>query len=210
MLTATRLVAAVVALVLACACTAETAPRPRGAPPATTPSEARAATGGVARRDAAARLPKVWNEAIGPSAKRVRRAIRTLKRVRMWKKLMWKNLYVIQIQSRSGLQRVPEDHHLADASYHGYMDEEGSGSLCYILFYGRSIKNELANWSSLAAQGLARYEPPTLEQLWAAVLAHELGHCHKGFRREKIARKWEARAWKALGRPDLAELAVER
>lgn len=140
----------------------------------------------------------------------MRRAIRDLKRVGMWKKLIWKDLYIVQVQSRPGVQRIPEDGHLADASYHSYIDEQGSGSLCFILFYGKALKNDLETWESYAARGIAAYRPPTLDDYWAAVLAHELGHCYKGLRGEKVARRWESRAWSALGRPDLARFAIEK
>jgi|GEM_PF-2453375 hypothetical protein len=202
--TKTVLFVVLMASLVGAACTrgSASAPAPQ---PEVSASPAPSPTGDRPERDL-----KVWNEAVGKSRKRVRAAIRDLKRVGMWQKLIWKDLYVVQIQSRPGVQRVPEDGHLADASYHSYIDDDGSGSLCFILFYGRALKNDLDRWNSYAAQGIARYDPPTLEDYWAAVLAHELGHCHRGLRGEKVARRWESRAWIALGRPDLADFAIQK
>ena len=175
------------------------------------PSPARTPTPRAEESPAPQRVDlKVWNEATGRDKGRVARAIRDLKKAGIWKKVVWKGLYVIQIQARAGEQRIPEDRHLADASFHAFKDEDGGGALCFILIYTEAIRQDIANWNHYDRLGLARYPPPAPRDVWAAALAHELGHCHKGFRGEKHARNWESRAWKTIGRPDLADFPFEK
>ena len=166
---------------LSMAPTARPAETPMGDAP--TPSE----------REATERPLKVFNNAFEDSKRRVARAIKDLKSVGLWKRLISERLYVIEIQSREGAARIPEDGHLADATLQGYIDDEGSGGRCYILFYPVAIERDLI----VQQQGfeLGHWgEPPPLRRFWGAILAHELAHCLKWDGGEPFAEKWEARA----------------
>lgn len=147
--------------------------------------------------EATERPLKVFNNAFEESKRRVRRAIRDLKNVGLWPRLISRRLYVIEIQSREGVGRVPDDKHLADASLQGYIDADGSGGRCYILFYPVAIERDLV----VQQQGYDLgywVEPPSLRRFWAAILAHELAHCLKWDGGEPFAEKWEARALEVM------------
>lgn len=148
-------------------------------------------------REATERPLKVFNNAFDSSKRRVARAIKDLKSVGLWKRLISERLYVIEIQSREGAARIPDDGHLADATLQGYIDDEGSGGRCYILFYPVAIERDLV----VQQQGfeLGHWpEPPPLRRFWGAILAHELAHCLKWDDGEPFAEKWEARALEIL------------
>ncbi len=165
-----------------------------------TPSASRDATPSEAtpsEREATEAPLKVFNNAFDRSHRRVARAIRDLKTAGMWKKLISERLYVIEIQSREGVARVPDDKHLADATLQGYIDDEGSGGRCYILFYPVAIERDLVAQQEGFELGFWD-EPPSLRQFWAAVLGHELGHCLDWDGGESVAEKWEARTLEAL------------
>jgi hypothetical protein len=136
---------------------------------------------------------RVENNAFGSSARLVRQAVRDLKRLDLWGPLT-DHLYVIKVGSRLGRDNVPRDGHLADAYITGLVEEEGAGALCDILFFPTAITDDLARWGTYHANGYLEAPPPTLRQFWAALLAHELGHCMEGPRGERVAERWERRA----------------
>ena len=136
---------------------------------------------------------RVENNAFGSSARLVQRAIRDLKRLDLWGPLTH-HLYVINLGSRLGRDDVPRDGHLADAYVTGVVEEEGAGALCDIMFFPTAVTDDLARWRTYYANGYIDDPPPSLRQLWASLLAHELGHCVEGPRGERVAEKWERRA----------------
>lgn len=186
-----------VAVLLFAACDVNVDVSVEGSP---TPSASREATpsdGTSSERDATEAPLKVFNNAFDRSHRRVARAIRDLKTAGMWKKLISERLYVLEIQSREGVARVPDDKHLADATLQGYIDDEGSGGRCYILFYPVAIERDLAVQQRGFELGFWD-EPPSVRQFWAAVLGHELGHCLDWDGGEPVAEKWEAQTLEAL------------
>lgn len=167
------------------------------------PPEARRTRAPVAKPHApAGRAPtlRVENAALGKSRVRVRDAIADVKRIGLWRRLT-RHLYIVRVGSRPGVTDVPGDRHLADAYLWGQIDAGGAGGVCDIMFYPRAVKDDLDRAAGYYAQGLGE-APPTLGDLWAAVLAHELAHClphhnKRGLPRlapESVAEKWEARA----------------
>ncbi len=135
----------------------------------------------------------VENEALGKSAERVRRAMRDLKAVNLWRPLT-RHLYKVKFQSRLGAASVPDDGHLADAILTAGFGKTAQGRLCDIMFFPNAIARDLRRWRLYYRQGAAAEPAPTLRQLWGAVTAHELGHCFPGSPGEKVARKWERKA----------------
>lgn len=176
-------------LLLAVACSANDAPRASAPTASPSPSQSPAVVvnpPGVV----------IHNAALGTSARRVRRAMRDLKAVNLWRPLT-KHLYKVKFASRLGLVNVPEDGHLADAILTAGFGEGVQGRLCDVMFFPNAIARDLDRWRYYYGQGAAADPPPTLRQLWGAVMAHELAHCFPGGPGEKVAQEWEA---KALGR----------
>jgi hypothetical protein len=139
---------------------------------------------------------RVENNAFGFSERMVRQAVRDLKRLDLWHPLT-DHLYVIEIGSRLGRESIPRDGHLADAYVTGLVEEEGSGALCDIMFFPTAITDDLTRWQSYYAGGYLDTPPPSsLRQFWASLLAHELGHCMEGPRGERVAERWEHRAFR--------------
>jgi len=136
---------------------------------------------------------RVENRALGSSARLVRRAVRDLKRLGLWEPLT-RHLYVVALGSRLGRDDVPRDGHLADAYVTGLVEEEGAGALCDIMFFPTAVTDDLARWRTYHASGYIGDPPPSPRQFWAALLAHELGHCMEGPRGERVAERWERRA----------------
>jgi hypothetical protein len=136
---------------------------------------------------------RVENNAFGSSARFVRRAVRDLKRLDLWGPLT-DHLYAIEVGSRLGRDDVPRDGHLADAYITGLVEEQGAGALCDIMFFPTAITDDLARWRTYHANGYLEAPPPSLREFWAALLAHELGHCMEGPRGEHVAERWERRA----------------
>jgi hypothetical protein len=136
---------------------------------------------------------RIRNDAFGPSARFVRGAVRDLKRLDLWVPLT-DHLYVIEVGSRLGRDNIPRDGHLADAYITGLVEEQGAGALCDIMFFPTAITDDLARWRTYHANGYLEAPPPSLRQFWAALLAHELGHCMEGPRGERVAERWERRA----------------
>src|SRR5918996_4371526 len=147
----------------------------------------------IKKRDPTRFRARVENNAFGSSARLVERAIRDLKRLDLWGPLTH-HLYVIELGSRLGRDDVPRDGHLADAYITGVVEEEGAGALCDIMFFPTAVTDDLARWRTYYANGYIQESPPSFRQLWAGLLAHELGHCMEGPRGERVAEKWEERA----------------
>ena len=150
-----------------------------------------------APRNRAATVPAliVENRAFGRSRRLVARAVRDLQRTRLWDRLT-SDHYVVRISSRPGIDRVPEDGHLADALLTARMDERGIGSMCDIMFFPAAMATDLERQRAFEAAG--GRAAPTPRIFWASVLAHELAHCLAGGVGEKGAVRWEQRAAEAL------------
>jgi hypothetical protein len=169
--------------ILAPACTGSSA---RPAEPASSPSAVSTEEDGTVRLE---------NDAIGSSRRRIATAVTDLKSVDLWHPLT-DHLYVVQVQSRPGVVDVPDDKHLADALLQGYSDDRGAGGLCSIMFFPAAIRRYYRRVDSdSSAPG---FQAPPLRNVWASVLAHELGHCFKGQPGEDVATVWELRALRAL------------
>ena len=139
----------------------------------------------------------IHNAAHGASKRSVSRAIKDLKKVKLWKPLT-KHLYVIKIGSRLGRSNVPEDGHLADAYLTAQIDDGVGGSLCDIMFFPTAMADDLARWRAYNAQGLLTEPAPSRRQFWGAILAHELAHCLDHGKGEGAAERWEGKALEAL------------
>lgn len=135
----------------------------------------------------------VENAAFGRSRQRVRQAMRDLKAVKLWVPLT-RELYRIKFGSRLGAVNIPDDGHLADALLTIAIDEEAQGRLCDVMFFPNAIARDLDRWRLYHEQGAVADPPPTLRQLWGAVMAHELAHCFPRRPGEKVARRWEDKA----------------
>lgn len=135
----------------------------------------------------------VENDALGASTRRIRRAMRDLKAVDLWRPLT-KHLYKVKFQTRLGAVSVPDDGHLADAILTAGFGRRAQGLVCDLMFFPNAIARDLDRWRLYYQQGAVADPPPTLRQLWGAVTAHELGHCLPGGPGEKVAGKWELKA----------------
>jgi hypothetical protein len=182
------LVTALVAVLVLLSCAREESPPPSGSQGRAQHSEKR-----IQQRRRTPMSVRVQNHAFGSSARFVQQAVRDLKRLDLWGPLT-DHLYVIKVGSRSGRDNVPRDGHLADAYITGLVEDEGAGALCDIMFFPTAITDDLARWRTYHANGYLEAPAPSLRQFWAALLAHELGHCMEGPRGEKVAEKWEQRA----------------
>ena len=122
---------------------------------------------------------QVKNRALGWSRRAAAQAIADLKRLGFWRRLT-RGLYVINIGSRLSRHAQPQKNHLANAFASGVMDEGGSGAYCDIMFFPSVMKTSLEGWrrgTSAPAHVDVDDPAPTMRQLWASVLAHELVHC---------------------------------
>lgn len=137
------------------------------------------------------------NLAAGRYRRILERAIGDLKAISFWERLT-EELFVVEVSARPGRSFVPEDAHLADAFRTLDIREDQGGVLCDITFYPTAMTDDLARWADYHDRGQIADPPPTLRQLWAAVLAHELSHCLKEDNDEEAAQRWEERALKAL------------
>ncbi len=185
--------ALLVPLLLASGCTEE-APRAAVASPVPTPAPSPSASPTPVINPPGV---VVQNIAQGKSEKRVRRAMRDLKAVNLWRPLT-RHLYKVKFDSRLGAVSIPDDGHLADAILTAAFDDEAQGRLCDIMFFPNAIAQDLDRWRLYYRQGATSHPPPTLRQMWAAVTAHELGHCFPGGPGEGFARRWERRALRRL------------
>ena len=177
---------AALALTVAVACTN---PAPLGAGPSPPPSS-------PARRLAfppsEPAPPKL--EIVAPrSARRtVGRAVRDLREIGLWHRLT-RDLYAVRLSVRTGKGAIPGDRHLADAAYSGLVDDHGSGSLCDVFLFARSILDDHRRQRRFYAAHRAD-RPSSLRVFWASVLAHELAHCStRGQRGERWSEHWEER-----------------
>lgn len=139
----------------------------------------------------------VENIAQGKSDERVARAIKDLKDVNLWLALT-RHLYKVKFDSRLGAVNVPDDGHLADAILTAAFDDHAQGRLCDVMFFPNAIAQDLDRWRLYYEQGATSHPAPTLRELWASVMAHELGHCFPGGPGEKFARKWERRTLRRM------------
>lgn len=180
------------------ACEPVSLPMPRTASPRTTiPAPAEAT-----ETPPQARGVRVQNVAFGRSRTLVRIAISDLKRLGFWKELTG-HLYVLKISSRTGIDNVPEDGHLADAFLTGQIDSRGAGALCDIMFFPTAMANDLARYDEYYRQGLLPDPTPTEREFWVSILAHELSHCLDHGQGEPAAEAWEKKVLTAArGRLD--------
>jgi hypothetical protein len=184
-----RLVPALVAsALLLSACTGGDAPAEAAATPAPVPSPSPSPSIVINPPGVV-----VENDALGPSVRRVRRAMRDLKAVNLWRRLTV-HLWKVKFQSRLGAVNVPDDGHLADAILTAGFGRRAQGRVCDVMFFPNAIARDLDRWRLYYARGATTEPPPTLRQLWGAVTAHELGHCFPGGPGEKVAGKWERKA----------------
>ena len=172
------------------ACPADPAPAPRvDSTPVHTPA-ARPTT-------APKKGPIVKLEAIGYARPLVRNGIADLKRIGFWDDLT-RHLYLINLDSRLGRLNVPRDGHLADAYFTGTIDKRGAGALCDVMFFPTAIGDDLRRWRLLYSQGRIAEAPPSLQDFYTSLIAHELAHCSLGARGEPAAQAWERRTRDAL------------
>jgi hypothetical protein len=136
-------------------------------------------------------------EAKGSARPLLIQAVADLKRIGFWDDLT-AHLYVLRIDSRVGRLNVPRDGHLADAYYTGAIDDRGAGELCDVMFFSTAISDDLERWNGFWDAGRIAEPPPSLQDFYASLLAHELAHCRHGPRGEPEAVRWEQRAREAL------------
>lgn len=139
----------------------------------------------------------VDNLASGRYRRYLETAIADLKAISFWGRLT-KELFVVEVSARPGRAFVPEDAHLADAFRTLDIREDHAGVLCDITFYPTAMTDDLDRWRDYYDRGLLPDRPPTVRQLWASILAHELSHCLKRDNDEEAAQEWERRALEAL------------
>ena len=136
-------------------------------------------------------------EAAAPARALLEAAVADLKSIDLWHRLT-DHLYLIELDSRPGGANVPEDGHLADAYFTGFVDDGGGGAVCDVMFFPSAVAADLARWREYYSQGLLAEEPPSRRVFYGSLLAHELAHCLPGPRGESVARAWEERARDAL------------
>ncbi len=115
----------------------------------------------------------------------------------LWKRLIADDLYVIAIGAREGEARVPDDRHLAEAALTGFIDDDGFGGYCAITFYPVAVQLDLGTLRRGVELGYFE-TAPTMRQMWAGVLGHELAHCFNWDGGEPFAERWEDRTIEAL------------
>lgn len=130
-----------------------------------------------------------------------RRAVADLKAMGYWddltKKIDW-----IRISSREGPGSIPSDGHLGDSLWTYYRDDATGnwGDLCDVVLYTPAIKHDVARQGAYYSQGRLEHPPPTLDQFWAVLLAHELAHCSaRGQKGEAYSTRWETRVLEGYG-----------
>jgi len=165
-----------------------TPPAPRVTPEVVVPQE----------RSRARVHPRVVTTAAGRNRTRVRRAVRDLRAVRVWRRLT-RRLVAVDIHFRPGRARAPADGHLADAYWTAVVEPDLVGGLCSISFYPVAIGADRRRSQRLFERGLAP-QPARRPPFWAALLAHELAHCLPGEPGEPTARRWEAKALDRLSK----------
>lgn len=186
-------VAILTALAAAPACTS----RP-GLPPMTGPTGDPSPAPTEARRDASDGPPKVVNAAGDASRAEITQAIRDLKTANVWAAVTPDDVDRIEIRSRDGVERVPDDKHLAEAQRVPYLVGERFAVDCLIVFFPDALRRDLVVQADGYDSGYLDSPPPSERQFWAAILAHELAHCLRWAGGEPFAEKWETRTLAAL------------
>ena len=122
-------------------------------------------------------------------------AVAEIKRLHLWRR-MSSHLTRLRIRARPGVSAVPQDRHLADSLYRP--TRRTDGRYCQVTFYPRAMRDDLAKQRYYYSQDRLPLEPPTMDEFWVAILAHELTHCRDHNRTEKIALEVERRVLKLL------------
>lgn len=122
-------------------------------------------------------------------------AVSEIKRLRLWRG-MTEDLTRLRIRARPGERAVPQDRHLADSLYRP--TRKTDGRYCRVTFYPRAMREDLAKQRHYYSQDRLPAEPPTMDEFWVAILAHELTHCRDSMRSEKVALRVERRVLKRL------------
>jgi len=139
----------------------------------------------------------VVNGALGDDRKLIAQAIEDVKAAGYWRELTG-HLYSVRIGLRPGVERIPEDGHLADALRTLKLDGDVGGIYCQITFYAAAMSQDLERVGDYFDQGLVPSPPPTERQFYASILGHELAHCLGKGKGEAVAQQWEARVLGAL------------
>ncbi len=123
-------------------------------------------------------------------------AVSEIKQLRLWGG-MTEHLTRLRIRARPGERAVPQDRHLADSLYRPTRTD---GRYCRVTFYPRAMRDDLAKQRHYYSQDRLPAEPPTMDEFWVAILAHELTHCRDRIssRSEKVALRVERRVLKGL------------
>lgn len=159
-------------------------------------AEARPAPDDAGERAPSERHRKVVFRRMAGQKARIRHAIADLKRIGAWWEVTG-HLYQIDLSVKAGRKNVPRDRHLADARFWRVRygeDDRLVAIFCAVRFFPSAIHADLERWRSLYAEGLTSRVPPTVRQLWAGILAHELFHCPPQGRKtrpEPAALAWE-------------------
>jgi len=122
-------------------------------------------------------------------------AVAEIKRLHRWR-AMTSHLTRLNIRARPGKSAVPQDRHLADSLYRPTRRVEGR--FCRVTFYPRAMRDDLAKQRYYYSQNKLPAEPPTMDEFWVAILAHELTHCNDQMRTEKVALRVEHRVLELL------------
>lgn len=129
--------------------------------------------------------------------KQVDQAVTDLKELGFWRDLT-KHVVHVKIATRPGLERIPEDGHLADAIQNVQLDPR-PGFVCDIVIFSEALTNDVTDQQGFYLDGRISTPPPTLRQFWAVIVAHEVGHCSpKGQKGEAHSTKWEQRVLAAF------------
>jgi hypothetical protein len=120
-------------------------------------------------------------------------AVSEIKRLHLWGKLT-SHLSRLDILARPGKSAVPHDRHLADSLYKPTPGDQR----CRVTFYPRAMRDDLAKQRFYYSEGRLPAEPPSMDEFWVAILAHELAHCRNHYRSEKAALQVERRVLRSL------------
>jgi hypothetical protein len=121
-------------------------------------------------------------------------AVSEIKRLHWWRRLT-SHLARLHIRARPGKSAVPRDRHLADSLY---QLTPGEGRYCRVTFYPRAMRDDLEKQRYYYYEGRLPADPPSMDEFWVAILAHELAHCRDHSRSEKAALRVERRVLKRL------------
>lgn len=109
----------------------------------------------------------------------------------MWRRLT-KHLGGMTLKAYNGTYRVPPDRHLADSIYTVAPNARGDmGLYCDVVFFSVAMSRETVRLGRYYDLGYLDDRPPNLRELYASVVAHELGHCQEGRKGEEAARRRE-------------------